>query len=88
MKYSLEFRPAALKSLRRLPRKDLQRIKKKIDGLAEDLPDPSTTKMQGPNSFHNSRSGDYRIIDEIHDDRLVLLVVKIGHRKDVFKQLL
>jgi mRNA interferase RelE/StbE len=88
MKYSVEFRPAVLKSLKRLPRKDLQRIKKKIDDIAENLPDPATTKMKGSNSFHKVRSGDYRITYEIHGDRLVILVVKIGHRKDVYKKLL
>jgi len=88
MKYSVEFRPAVLKSLKRFPKKDLRRIKKRIDGLAENLPDPVATKMKGNNSFHKIRSGDYRIIYEIHDDRLVILVVKIGHRKDVYKRLL
>jgi len=88
MKYSVEFRPAVLKSLKRLPKKDLRRIKKRIEDLAEKLPDPVTTKMKGNNSFHKIRSGDYRIIYEIHNDRLVILVVKIGHRKDVYKRLL
>jgi len=88
MKYSVEFRPAVLKRLKRLPQKDLRRIKKRIDDLAEKLPDLTTTKMKGNNSFHKIRSGDYRIIYEIHDDRLVILVVKIGHRKDVYKRLL
>ena len=87
MKFSVEFRPAALKSIRRFPKKDLLRIKKKIDDLAGNLPDPNTTKMKGANSFHKIRSGDYRIIYEIHDDRLVILVVKIGHRKDVYKSI-
>lgn len=88
MKYSVEFRPGVLKSLERQPRKELQRIKKKIDEIAENLPEPATTKMKGSNSFHKVRSGDYRIIYEIHGDRLVVLVVKIGHRKDVYKKLL
>ena len=88
MKYSVEFRPAALKSIKRLPRKDLRRIKKMIDELAENLPDPNTTKMKGNNTFHKIRSDDYRIIYEIHADRLVSLIVKIGHRKDVYKRLL
>ena len=75
----------------RLPfriKKDLQRIKKKIDEIAENLPEPATTKIKGDNSFHKVRSGDYRIIYEIHDERLVILVIKIGHRKDVYKKLL
>jgi len=44
--------------------------------------------MKGNNSFHKIRSGDYRVIYEIHNNRLVILVVKIGHRKDVYKRLL
>ncbi len=88
MKYFVEFRPTVLKSLKRLSKKDLRRIKKRVDGLAENLPDPNTTKMKGANAFHKIRSGDYRIIYEIYDDRLVILVVKIGHRKDVYKRLL
>lgn len=88
MKYSVEFRPAVLKNLKRLPKKDLRRIKKRVDNLAKNLPDPATTNMKGNNTFHKVRSGNYRIIYEIHDDRLVILVVKIGHRKDVYKKLL
>jgi mRNA interferase RelE/StbE len=86
--YFVEFRPAVLKNLKRLPLRELRRIKKKIDDLAENLPDPRTTKMKGDNPFHKIRSGDYRIIYEIHDDRLVILVVKMGHRKDVCQRLL
>ena len=88
MKYSVEFRPAVLKSIKGHPRKDLRRIKKRIDELAENLPDPNTTKMKGNNTFHKIRSGDYRIIYEIHADRLVTLIVKIGHHKDIYKRLL
>jgi len=88
MTYSVEFRPAVLKSIKRLPLKDLRRIKKRIDELTVNLPNPATTKMRGNNPFHKIRSGDYRIIYEIHDDRLVILIVKVGHRKEVYKRLL
>lgn len=87
MVYSIEFRPSVLKNIKRFPKRDLVRIKKRIDDLAENLPDPATTKMKGDNSFHKIRYGDYRIIYEIHNDRLVILVVKIGNRKDVYKNL-
>lgn len=73
-----------LKSLQRLPKRELVRIKKRIDELAADLPNPNTTKLKGANPFHKIRSGNYRIIYEIHHDRLVILVVKVGHRKDVY----
>jgi len=77
-----------LKSMKRLAKKALRRIRKKIDDLAKNLPDPATTKMKGNNTFHKIRAGDYRIVYEIHEDRLVILVVKVGHRKDVYKRLL
>lgn len=76
-----------LRSLKKYPRKDLQRIKKRIENIAQNLPDPASTKMKGRNDFHKVRVGDYRIIYEIHSDILIILVVKIGHRKDVYKQL-
>jgi len=87
MRYSIEFRPAVLKNLKRFPKRDLVRIKKKIEDLGSNLPLLNTTKMKGDNSFHKVRSGDYRIIYEIHDERLVILIVKVGHRKDVYKKL-
>ena len=116
MTYTIKFRPAVEKNLRTLPKKELIRIKKKIDALAENLPDQATTKMKGNNKFHKITVRDYRIIysesqisktkcteicksnypassggyntrDEIHNDTLVILVVKIGHRKDIYKHL-
>lgn len=85
MKYSVEFRPGVLKSIKHFPKRELLRIKKKIEELSDNLPDPATTKLKGDNNFHKVRTGDYRIVYEIHGDRLVILVVKIGHRKDVYK---
>ena len=85
MQYSIEFRPSVLKSLKRFPKRDLVRIKKKIEELGNNLPTPTSTKLKGDNSFHKVRSGNYRIIYEIHDDRLFILVVKVGHRKTFTK---
>ena len=87
MTYSVEFRPSALKSLKRLPKQEVIKIKSKIDDFAEQLPNPNITKLKGNNSFHRVRSGSYRIVYEINNDKLVILVVKVGHRKDVYKRL-
>lgn len=84
MTYSVEFRPAVLRSLKRFPKRDLVRIKKRIEDLSRNLPEPNTTKMKGNNPFHKVRTGNYRIIYEIHGDSLVILIVKVGHRKDVY----
>ncbi|MBL0382071.1 MAG: type II toxin-antitoxin system RelE/ParE family toxin [Desulfofustis sp. PB-SRB1] len=45
------------------------------------------TKLKGNNPFHRVRVGDYRIIYEIQNDILVILILKIGHRKDIYRQI-
>lgn len=76
-----------MEKCKNVPRKELIKIEKKIEEISHDLPDPSITKMSGSNPFHKIRTGNYRIIYEIYDDRLVILFVKIGHRKDVYRNL-
>ena len=87
MKYRIEFKRSAAKALRKIPKSDQKRIAHKIDSLSANLPDPATTKMKGDNPFHRVRVGDYRIIYEIHEDTLLILVLKIGHRKEVYRRL-
>jgi mRNA interferase RelE/StbE len=55
--------------------------------LIENLPNPETTKMKGNNPFHKVRVEDYRIVYEIQEEVLVILVVKIGRRKDIYRKL-
>ena len=87
MKYRIEFKRSAAKVLKKLPKPDRRRIRDKIDSFANNLPDPAATKMKGDNPFHRARVGDYRIIYEIQEDTLVILVLKIGHRKEVYRRL-
>uniref|UniRef100_UPI00405615BD type II toxin-antitoxin system RelE family toxin n=1 Tax=Candidatus Electronema sp. TaxID=2698783 RepID=UPI00405615BD len=87
MQHQIEFRPAALKDLKAFPKRDLVRIKKKIEDIAATLPNPDQTRMEGRTDLHKVRVGDYRIIYTIDADRLIILIVKIGHRKDVYKNL-
>lgn len=87
MKYKIEFKRSAAKALRGIPKSDQKRIADKIDSLSENLPDPATTKMKGDNPFHRVRVGDYRIIFEIHGDILLIVILKIGHRKEVYRRL-
>jgi len=88
LKYSIEFKRSAAKALKKIPRSDRRKIRDRIDSLAENLPDPGTTKMKGDNPFHKVRVGDYRIVYEIQESLLVILVLKIGHRKDVYRHLI
>jgi mRNA interferase RelE/StbE len=86
LKYRIEFKRSAAKVLKKIPKPDRRRIRDRIDSLTENLPNPDKTKMKGDNPFHRIRVGDYRIIYEIHEDILVILVIKIGHRKEVYRR--
>jgi len=87
LKYRIEFKRSAAKALKKFPKRDRIRIRDKIDSLSENLPDRTITKMKGDNPFHRIRVGDYRIIYEIQDEILLILVLKIGHRKDIYRKL-
>jgi mRNA interferase RelE/StbE len=87
LSYRIEIKRSAAKALKKIPKANRKRIVDKIDSLAESPPNPDTTKMKGNNPFHKVRVGDYRIVYEIQEDVLVILVVKIGHRKDIHTNL-
>ena len=87
MRYRIEVKRSAAKALKKIPKADRKRIADKIDSLAEDPPNPDTTKMKGNNPFHKIRAGNYRIIYEIQENVLLILVVKIGHRKEIYRKL-
>ena len=86
MKYRVELKKSAAKVLKKIPKPDQRRIRDRIDSLCDNLPEPATTKMKGDNPFHKIRVGDYRIIYEVHSDILVIMVLKIGHRKEVYRR--
>jgi mRNA interferase RelE/StbE len=87
LKYRIEVKRSAAKALKKIPKPDQKRISEKIDNLAENLPTPDITKMKGNNPFHKIRVGNYRVIYEIQNDILLILIIKIGHRKDVYRSL-
>lgn len=87
MSYRIEFKKSSAKALKAIPKTDQRRIARKIDSLAENPPNLEKTKMKGNNPFHKIRVGVYRIVYEIHDDVLLILIVKIGHRKDIYRNL-
>lgn len=87
MKYRIEVKKSAAKELKKISKPDQKRISREIDNLANNLPNPDTTKMKGNNPFHKIRVGDYRIIYEIQNNVLLILIIKIGHRKDIYRNL-
>ncbi len=83
--YSLAFKKSVAKDLRNIPRKDVKRILKCIERLREDPRAEGCIKLSGQERYR-VRIGVYRIIYEIQDSRLIILIVKVAHRSIVYKQ--
>jgi mRNA interferase RelE/StbE len=84
-KYKIVFRKSVMKDLERIPKKDVKRIVATIKSLAEN-PRPQQSKKLSGDEKYRLRSGDYRILYSIEDDKLVVCVVKVRHRKDVYRK--
>ena len=83
MHYRIDYAPAAAKQLRKFDREIYVRIRPVIDALA-DNPRPSGCTVLTVEERYLIRVGDFRIVYEIHDSRLLVLVVGIGHRSSVY----
>ncbi len=89
MAWKVEISPIALKQLNKLDKSVSRRILKFLHERVEQLDDPRAIggKLQGTLSeFWKYRVGDYRIICSLEHDRLVVLVLRIGHRREVYKR--
>ena len=87
MPYRIEFRPAARRQLRRIPRPYNARLMAAITALADAPRPPGCIQLQGPEGFHRVRVGDYRIVYLIQDRVLLVCIVRVAHRSDVYRQL-
>jgi mRNA interferase RelE/StbE len=83
-RFEIRFRPSVRKDLRGIPGPDVRRILQGIDGLSND-PRPSDCKKLTGRDLYRIRSGVYRVVYEVHDREVVVIVVKIGHRRDVYE---
>jgi mRNA interferase RelE/StbE len=81
-KYRLAFKKSVAKDLRGIPKKDVARILKCFDAVAENPRSPGCEKLSGQERYR-IRQGVYRIVYEIREDELLVIVVKVGHRRHV-----
>ncbi len=85
MVYRVEFAPRAEGEFRKLPRPAQVRLKARIDSLAGNPRPQGVQLLSGDERLYRIRVGDYRIIYAIEDEVLLVLIVKLGHRRDVYR---
>lgn len=82
-KYNVLYTEAFYKSLDPIPKRDAKRILRKTENLAENPRPHGSQKLAGQERFR-IRQGNYRILYSIEEDRLIVVVVKVGHRREVY----
>jgi mRNA interferase RelE/StbE len=86
MGYRIEFRPAALREMRRIPKPYNVRLLAAIAALADVPRPPGSVRLQGPEGFYRVRVGDYRIVYLIDQRRLLVCVVRVAHGREVYRR--
>ena len=84
--YRVELRPRAEKELASLPRDAQRRVIRALENLADDPRPAGCVALKGGEGLLRIRVGVYRVVYLIEDDRLVVLVVRVGHRREVYRQ--
>jgi mRNA interferase RelE/StbE len=82
--YKIFFKESVEKDLRSIPKKDIKKILTRIEALAQEPRPQGCEKLSGQEKYR-IRQGAYRIIYSIQDQELTVWVVKIGHRKEVYR---
>lgn len=83
-KYEISVKKSAVKELEAIPKKELQKIIKKIRSLASD-PRPEGSQKLSHREQYRLRQGDYRIIYSVQDDDSTVHIIKVGHRKEIYR---
>ena len=82
--YRILIKKSVSKDLKKIPKKDIKRILDAIQGLANEPRPPQSKKLSGQERYR-LRQGNYRILYSIEDEELIICVVKVGNRRDVYK---
>lgn len=86
MTYRIQVTPAAARQLRRLDQQAKRRVQGAIELLATEPRPPSATRLVGGSGEWRVRTGDYRVVYEVADGVLIVLVVAIGHRREIYRR--
>ena len=85
MRYEVKLRPAAAKVVESLDKPVRRRVLARLEELRDDPRPPQCQKLKGKENEWRIKAGDYRIIYEIHDSVLLVKVIQVGHRREVYR---
>ena len=84
--YKVEWKHSAIKELEKLPRQMLARIVEAVNDLARDPYPGGTRKLSGSERTYRIRVGDCRVLYSIYNDKFIVEIIRVKHRKDVYKR--
>ena len=87
MNYTLEYKNSVKKELRKLSQIDRIAIIRKIELLKNESRPEGSAKLKGSHNLFRIRHGDYRVIYQIHKNVLLIIIIRIGHRREIYKNL-
>ena len=82
--YRIVFKKSVAKDLRQIPKKDILRILERIDSLSKDPRSAGVEKLSGDEKYR-IRQGNFRILYMIEDEIITVTIVKVGHRRDIYR---
>jgi mRNA interferase RelE/StbE len=85
MSYQIQVAPAAVRQLRKLDPSARRRVQAAIELLAENPRPVGARKLVGGQGEWRVRTGDYRVVYEVHDQILLVLVLAVGHRREIYR---
>lgn len=83
--FRLVWKPSAERELRKLPREAIARLVSLAESLAANPYPPGAKKLSGTEHAYRVRTGDYRLIYEVHGGELIVQVIRVGHRREVYR---
>jgi mRNA interferase RelE/StbE len=87
MAYRIEVSPAAARQLKKIDRGALPQIAEKIDSLADDPRPHGCEKLTGCDDLYRVRAGDYRIVSAVEDRLVVVVVLRVGNRAEIYRRI-
>lgn len=85
MSYEIRYVPSAAKAIRKLEKATARHLINAIGELARDPRPPGCIQLKGGNGELRIRVGNYRVVYDVQDDELLVLVVQLGHRREVYR---